>query len=125
MLMKIDCFQFYSFNTNENKSIKGDVLCARSWTSRILSWNQCSSQSYRRNSNLDTTKIDCKSISTPKTIPCKLSINYRPMSIEEQIVQLLPCRQTICSTRYLVSCTHPHVSYCASFLSKFMQNYGI
>ena len=45
------------------------------------------------------------------------------MSIEkEQIMKSLPYRQILGSIRYLVSCIRPDHSYCASFLSKFMQN---
>ena len=65
--------------------------------------------------------VDCKPISTPMTVPCKLSTNDSPMSIEEeQIRKSLPYRQILGSIRYLVSCTRPDLSYCAGFLSRFM-----
>ena len=37
----------------------------------------------------------------------------------------LPYRQILGSIRYLVSCTRPDLSYCASFQSKFTQNLGL
>ena len=70
--------------------------------------------------------VDCKPISTPMTVPCKLSTNDSPMSIEEEhIMKTLPYRQILGSIRYLVSCTRPDLSYCAGFLSRFMQNPGL
>ena len=70
--------------------------------------------------------MDCKPISTPMTVPCKLSTNDSPKSIEEeQVMASLPYRQILGSVRYLVSCTRPDLSYSASFLSRFIQNLGI
>ena len=70
--------------------------------------------------------MDCKPISTPMTVPCKLSTNDSPKSIEEeQVMASLPYRQILGSVRYLVSCTRPDLSYSAGFLSRFMQNPGI
>ena len=37
----------------------------------------------------------------------------------------LPYRQILGSIRYLVSCTRPDLSFCAGFLSRFMQNPGM
>ena len=69
---------------------------------------------------------DCKPIQTPMTVPCKLSSNDSPQTImDEKIMASLPYRQILGSVRYLVSCTRPDLSFCAGFLSRFMQNPGI
>ena len=66
---------------------------------------------------------DCKPIQTPMTVPCKLSSNDSPQTkMEEQLMKTLPYRQILGSIRYLVSCTRPDLSFCAGFLSRFMQN---
>ena len=69
---------------------------------------------------------DCKPIQTPMTIPCKLSTDdYPKTSVEEEIMATVPYRQILGSIRYLVSCTRPDLSFCAGFLSRFMQNPGM
>ena len=69
---------------------------------------------------------DCKPIATPMTVPCKLSSNDSPKTVEEeQLMKTLPYRQILGSIRYLVSCTCPDLSYSAGFLSRFMQNPGV
>ena len=64
---------------------------------------------------------DCKPIATPMTVPCKLSSNDSPKTVEEEkLMKTLPYRQILGSIRYLVSCTRPDLSYSAGFLSRFM-----
>ena len=69
---------------------------------------------------------DCKPIQTPMTVPCKLSTDDCPKTtMEEEIMATIPYRQILGSIRYLVSCTRPDLSFCAGFLSRFMQNPGL
>ena len=67
--------------------------------------------------------VDFNPIQTPMAVPCKLSSNDSPQTImDEKIMASLPYRQILGSVRYLVSCTRPDLSFCAGFLSRFMQN---
>ena len=66
---------------------------------------------------------DCKPIATPMTVLCKLSSNDSTNPVEEEkLMKTFPYRQILGSIRYLVSCTHPDLSYSSGFLSRFMQN---
>ena len=69
---------------------------------------------------------ECKPISTPMTVPCKLSIDDSPSTqTEVQFMETIPYRQILGSIRYLVSCTRPDLSFSAGYLSRFMQNPGV
>ena len=75
------------------------------------------------------TKFDmfeCSPISTPLTVPCKLSSEDSPHTTEESyFMKNIPYRQVLGSIRYLVSCTRPDLSFATGYLSRFMENPGV
>ena len=75
------------------------------------------------------TKFDmfeCSPISTPLTVPCKLSSEDSPHTTEETyFMKNIPYRQVLGSIRYLVSCTRPDLSFATGYLSRFMENPGV
>ena len=69
---------------------------------------------------------ECSPISTPLTIPCKLSSRDSPQNNEEAcVMKNIPYRQVLGSLRYLVSCTRPDLSFSTAFLSRFMEKLGL
>ena len=70
--------------------------------------------------------LQCKTISTPLTTTCKLSIDNAPHTMKEHLeMKNLPYKQIIGCIRYLVSCTRPDLCFSAGLLSRFMQNPGL
>ena len=69
---------------------------------------------------------ECSPISTPLTVPCKLSSRDSPQNNEEAcVMKNIPYRQVLGSLRYLVSCTRPDLSFSTGFLSRFMEKPGL
>ena len=70
--------------------------------------------------------VECSPISTPLTVPCKLSSRHSPQNDEEAcVMKNIPYRQVLGSLRYLVSCTRPDLSFSTGFLSRFMGKLGL
>ena len=69
--------------------------------------------------------LHCKSISTPMSTPCKLSIEDAPRTIKERDEMLnVPYKQILGCIRYLVSWTRPDLCFTTGILSRFMQDLG-
>ena len=67
---------------------------------------------------------DCKAVSTPLNLGCKLDSTQQPTSVKG-VAEEWPYRSAIGSLMYLATCTRPDLAAAVSELSKFSQNPGV
>ena len=93
---------------------------------RTLGISSLSQQNFVDNVWTKFDMFECSPISTPLTVPCKLSSEDSPHTTEESyFMKNIPYRQVLGSIRYLVSCTRPDLSFATGYLSRFMENPGV
>ena len=70
--------------------------------------------------------VNCKAVSKPLELGCKLDSTQQPKSVKGVAeVERVPYRSAIGSLMYLATCTRPDLAAAVSELSKFSQNPGV